>query len=90
VVGAVLVSDEDQVMLISDGGTLVRTRVAEISVLGRNTQGVRLIKLSNGEKLVGIERVAETDDDEESSEEGGEGSLAGGDASSAESPISED
>ncbi|MCF6337395.1 MAG: DNA gyrase subunit A, partial [Gammaproteobacteria bacterium] len=64
VVGAVLVSEEEQIMLISDGGTLVRTRVTEISVLGRNTQGVRLIKLSNGEKLVGIERVAETEEDD--------------------------
>ena len=70
VVGAVLVGDDDQIMLISDGGTLVRTRVAEISVLGRNTQGVRLINLSNDEKLVGFERVAETEDDEASSEEG--------------------
>ncbi len=68
VVGAVLVADDDQIMLISDGGTLVRTRVSEVSVLGRNTQGVRLIKLANGEKLVGIERVAETEDDEESSD----------------------
>jgi len=42
---------------------VVRTRVTEISVLGRNTQGVRLIKLSNGEKLVGIERVAETEEE---------------------------
>ncbi|HEC18462.1 MAG TPA: DNA gyrase subunit A [Gammaproteobacteria bacterium] len=64
VVGAVLVSDDDEIMLITNGGTLVRTRVAEISVLGRNTQGVRLIKLSNGEKLVGIERVAETEGDD--------------------------
>jgi len=68
VVGAVLVSDDDQIMLISDGGTLVRTRVTEISVLGRNTQGVRLIKLSNGEKLVGIERVAETEEEEDNDE----------------------
>ena len=70
-------------MLISDGGTLVRTRVTEISVLGRNTQGVRLIKLSNGEKLVGIERVAETEDDEESSD------AADGD-SAVDAPSSED
>ena len=45
--------DNDEVMLISDGGTLVRTRVNEISVMGRNTQGVRLISLANDEKLVG-------------------------------------
>ena len=46
-------------MLISDQGTLVRTRVAEVSSLGRNTQGVTLIKLAKDEKLVGLERVQE-------------------------------
>ncbi|KPJ92103.1 MAG: DNA gyrase subunit A [Gammaproteobacteria bacterium SG8_15] len=65
VVGAALVGDDDEIMLISDGGTLVRTRVAEISTLGRNTQGVRLIGLSKGEKLVGIECIAEEQEDEE-------------------------
>ena len=58
VIGAVLVSQEDEIMLISDGGTLVRTRVSEISVLGRNTQGVRLINLDDSEKLVVVEKVA--------------------------------
>ncbi|MCG5501280.1 DNA gyrase subunit A [Ectothiorhodospira lacustris] len=57
VVGATLVGDEDEVMLITNGGTLVRTPVAEISVLGRNTQGVRLIRLSDDEKLVELARV---------------------------------
>jgi len=65
VVGAVHADDSDEVMLISDGGTLVRTRVNEISVMGRNTQGVRLITLTNGERLVGIERVVEVSDDED-------------------------
>jgi len=46
------------VMLITDGGTLVRTPVADISILGRDTQGVKLISLSEGEKLVGIDRIA--------------------------------
>ena len=59
VVGAVTADDTDEVMLISGGGTLVRTRVNEISVMGRNTQGVRLIALDAGEQLVGIERVIE-------------------------------
>jgi len=59
VVGAVTAEDTDEVMLISGGGTLVRTRVNEISVMGRNTQGVRLIALDAGEQLVGIERVIE-------------------------------
>ena len=62
VVGAILVTGEEEMMLISDGGTLVRTRVNEISVLGRNTQGVRLISLGEGEKLVGIERIEEQDE----------------------------
>ncbi len=59
VVGAVPADDTDEVMLISGGGTLVRTRVNEISIMGRNTQGVRLISLVNGENLVGIERIVE-------------------------------
>jgi DNA gyrase subunit A len=59
VVGAVSADDKDEVMLISGGGTLVRTRVNEISVMGRNTQGVRLIALDEGEQLVGIERIVE-------------------------------
>jgi len=65
VVGAVQVADDDQIMLISDGGTLVRTRVSEVSVLGRNTQGVKLIGLSKGEKLVGVERVEEQEEEQE-------------------------
>ena len=57
--------DNDEVMLISSGGTLVRTRVNEISVMGRNTQGVRLISLANDEVLVGIERILEERDDDD-------------------------
>ena len=68
VVGAVQVNESDQIMLISDKGTLVRTRVEEVSVQGRNTQGVRLIRLKDGEKLVGLEQVDEPDvNDNESS-----------------------
>ncbi len=59
VVGAVPADDADEVMLISSGGTLVRMRVNEISIMGRNTQGVRLISLTDGETLVGIERIVE-------------------------------
>ncbi len=62
VVGAVQVCDEHQIMLITNGGTLVRTPVKDVSLVGRNTQGVRLINLSNGEKLVGLERVIEDED----------------------------
>ncbi len=58
-VGAIQVSDDDQAMLISDQGTLVRIPTHEISLVSRNTQGVRLIKLKTNEKLMGIERVFE-------------------------------
>ncbi|HEU5281176.1 MAG TPA: DNA gyrase subunit A [Gammaproteobacteria bacterium] len=58
VVGAIQVMGDDEVMLISDKGTLVRVPVAEISLIGRNTQGVRLIQLGEGEALVGLERIA--------------------------------
>jgi DNA gyrase subunit A len=68
VVGAIPADDADEVMLISNGGTLVRTRVNEISIMGRNTQGVRLISLTDGETLVGIERVIDDGDDTVESE----------------------
>jgi len=57
VVGAVLVNDTDEIMLITDGGTLVRTRVKEISIVGRNTQGVTVIRLDKGERVVGVDRI---------------------------------
>jgi DNA gyrase subunit A len=69
VVGAVLVNDLDEIMLITDGGTLVRTRVDGISVVGRNTQGVTIIRLGNNEKVIGVDRIeglaGEEDDGEE-------------------------
>jgi DNA gyrase subunit A len=67
-VGALLVKPDDEIMLISSGGTLVRTPVAEISIQGRNTQGVRLIRLDEGDRLVGLERILA---------EGGDGDEAG-------------
>ena len=60
-VGAVQVSASDEIMLISDQGTAVRTRVEEISTLGRNTQGVRVIKTRDDEKLVRLSRIVEDD-----------------------------
>ncbi len=60
VVGAKLVNDEDEIMLITTGGVLIRTRVAEIRGMGRATQGVTLISLDDGEKLAGLEKVAES------------------------------
>jgi DNA gyrase subunit A len=68
VVGAVLVSEAEEIMLITDGGTLVRTRVSEVSSMSRNTQGVRLTNLTNNEKLIGLERIAETDEDDNEEE----------------------
>ncbi len=65
VIGAVLVGDEDEIMLISTGGVLIRTRVKQIREQGRSTQGVRLIDLDEGTKLAGVERVAEKEEDEE-------------------------
>ncbi|MBL1319781.1 MAG: DNA gyrase subunit A [Methylophaga sp.] len=75
VVGAVQVLAEHQIMLITDGGTLVRTPVKDVSIVGRNTQGVKLINLTKKEKLVGLERVLEDDDEGEDSSdfEGEEG-----------------
>ena len=65
VTGAELVGTEDEVMLITTSGTLVRTRVDEISIMGRNTQGVKLISLGKGEKLSGIERIENIQADDE-------------------------
>jgi len=64
VVSSVLVNGDDEIMLISDGGTLVRTRTSGISAVGRNAQGVRLINLGNGELLVGVDRICELEDED--------------------------
>ncbi|MFW5396573.1 MAG: DNA gyrase subunit A [Candidatus Accumulibacter regalis] len=63
VVAARLVSDDDEIMLITTGGVLIRTRVREIRELGRATQGVTLIALDPGEKLAGLEKVVESEDE---------------------------
>jgi DNA gyrase subunit A len=64
-VGAVRVADEDEVMLISSNGTLVRTGVDNISIMGRNTQGVRLIRVESGQRLVGLARIEAIEDEGE-------------------------
>jgi len=64
VVAATQVVDTDQIMLITDAGTLVRTRVSEVSIVGRNTQGVRLIRTSENEHVVSLERICDADDEE--------------------------
>jgi DNA gyrase subunit A len=63
-VGALQVRDEDEIMLISSNGTLIRTPVGEISVMGRNTQGVRLIRVEAGQRLVGLARIELIGDEE--------------------------
>ena len=64
-VGSLLVHDDDEIMLISSNGTLVRTAVDDISITGRNTQGVRLIRVESGQRLVGLARIEAIDDDDE-------------------------
>jgi DNA gyrase subunit A len=63
VVAAALVREDDEVMLISTGGVLIRTQVKSIREMGRSTQGVTLINLGEGEKLAGLERVVETEEE---------------------------
>ncbi|WP_370052108.1 DNA gyrase subunit A [Neptunomonas sp.] len=77
--GAVQVFEGDDVMLISDQGTMVRTRTSEISVLGRNTQGVTLIKVASDENLVSLARIEEPEEPEETAE-------VDADVATAESP----
>jgi len=86
-VAALQVTAGQEIMLISSTGTLVRTPVDEISVVGRNTQGVRLIRLGEGERLVGIERIDEALDGETAdASEGGESAEAAAPAASSDTP----
>ena len=72
VVAARLVKDEDEIMLITTGGVLIRTRVSEIRELGRATQGVTLIALDEGEKLASLEKIVETEEENGENGENGE------------------
>ncbi len=83
-VAALQVLPGQEIMLISSTGTLVRTPVDEISVQGRNTQGVRLIRLGEGERLVGIERIESLEAGDEDAAAAGE--LAAGAAGAAADP----
>ncbi|UBM26552.1 DNA gyrase subunit A [Pseudomonas sp. p1(2021b)] len=88
-IGAIQVQEGEEIMLISDQGTLVRTRVGEVSSLGRNTQGVTLIKLASDETLVGLERIQEPSEEEldellDGDEEGVETDAPGDDLAGAE------
>lgn len=82
-VGALQVFEGDELMLISNQGTLVRTRADEVSQLGRNTQGVRIIRTKSGESLVSVERIADTGDDSDpaSSDAGGATDVSSSDNS---------
>jgi len=76
VVAATLVSTDDEIMLITSGGVLIRTRVNEIREMGRSTQGVTLINLDAGEKLSGLQRIMDRDDDNGETGNGSNGSGA--------------
>jgi DNA gyrase subunit A len=78
VVAATLVRPDDEIMLITDSGVLVRTRVAEIRQLGRATQGVTLIALDDDAKLIGLQRIVENDAAEDGSDDTG-GTASEGD-----------
>jgi DNA gyrase subunit A len=80
VVAASLVSPEDQIMLITTGGVLVRTRVSEIREMGRATQGVTLISVDEGTRLSGLQRIAESDSDDDADESGDEVDAAAGES----------
>jgi DNA gyrase subunit A len=80
VVAASLVSPEDQIMLITTGGVLVRTRVSEIREMGRATQGVTLISVDEGTRLSGLQRIAESDSDDDTDESGDDVDTAAGES----------
>ncbi|REL35334.1 DNA topoisomerase (ATP-hydrolyzing) subunit A [Thalassotalea euphylliae] len=91
VVGAVQVEDNDEIMMITDSGTLVRTRVNEVSVIGRNTQGVRLIRTAEDEHVVALQRIDEIETEELVDGDIVEGELAEGEtvAASEAAPASD-
>jgi len=73
VVGILQVSDGDEIMLITSGGKMIRTRVAEIPTMSRNTQGVRLMEPSEGEHVVSVAKLAEEEDDADDGDAGAPG-----------------
>ena len=84
VIGVRMVTDADQIMLVTSGGKVIRMQVNEIRVIGRNTQGVRLIDMESGERVAAVARLAERDDDAD----GSETTVAGVAAESVEPPDS--
>ena len=89
-VGAVLVQPQHQIMLISTGGVLIRTKVEHIREMGRSTQGVTLISLDKGTFLAGIEPVAETDDEDDEFIEGEEDATGAADVPADGAPASDE
>ncbi len=84
VVGAIIVGEDDEVMLISDRGTLIRTPVRDVSILGRNTQGVRLVAMGEGERLAGLQRISQEEEAIEEEE------ASATDAASADTEVDND
>ena len=88
-VGSTQLFDGDEIMLISDQGTMVRTRGDEVSVVGRNTQGVRIIRLKDSENLVRLARIAEPEEEEVFDEDGVLVDTASGEAAAESAPNEE-
>ncbi|MGH9807656.1 MAG: DNA gyrase C-terminal beta-propeller domain-containing protein, partial [Terriglobia bacterium] len=80
-IGALVVDDSHDIMLISESGNLIRTRASEVRVAGRNTQGVRIMRPVDGDRLVGLDRIESEDDETGEVSEGGE---IGGEVPAAE------
>ena len=89
--GAVQVEELDEIMVITDNGTLVRTRVNEVSVIGRNTQGVRLIRTTEDEHVVALQRIDEVEEPTEFEGDDAESHIVEGEIMSQEniSPVQE-
>jgi DNA gyrase subunit A len=90
VVGAVQVEEGDEMMMITDAGTLVRTRVAEVSQVGRNTQGVTLIRTAEDESVVGLQRIDEVEEVELPEGEEAEATEANAEGQAPEAPAADD
>ncbi|MBM5119409.1 DNA gyrase subunit A, partial [Vibrio parahaemolyticus] len=90
VVGAVKVEEGDEMMMITDAGTLVRTRVAEVSQVGRNTQGVTLIRTAEDESVVGLQRIDEVEEVELPEGEEAETTEANAEQQAPEAPAADD
>jgi len=84
VISSVLCHEGDDALYISEGGMLVRTPVADVSVMGRNTQGVKLVNLKSGDKLVGLEVVSESDLEQYAAKSGADAEGGGADAAAPE------